>query len=600
MFGNELNIVTRPFSDSPVRRAAIRAVLVVCFLFIDGAGTATAHDGRTNIRVELDSLSPELNGMKIELHETIAPQLVVENRTGKLLEILDDEGVAFLRIGPHGVEANLSAPDWYRTYSPGMGVSQMREADAAPRWKRVSPNSAWGWFDLRLRHDKIKIPRAIVDRGLRTEVGRWEVPMRLDGSRVALRGVFLYDPPPRFVVRTRLISPPELRSGVQVTLLPGRVPGLLMQNHSRETATVLGRQGEPFLQIGPGGVKANVRSPTWLENAGKQRVAGQRERVTGTPPEWEKVSASPSYGWIEFRALPPGGEASTRLTDQELRWKVPILIGDKRVLVTGSTILKRAFRTELVTTPRHVKAREPVALAFTMRDANELTVRNLEIVHEKPIHLLVVSNDLAEFYHIHPEAQPDGSYRVSHTFPHGGDYRLYVDYTPPGARPVVDRFDLRVAGSVRPSVALVEDSTVTKTVNGLRVTMRPSEPLRSGRELTLLFELTDGVTGKPATGLEPYLGTMAHFVVISEDLTEFLHTHPLEHRGMSGGMSGEAMPGHDGHAGIQGQRRDQTSAFQVAALTIFPRPGRYKVWAQFQRHGQVITIPYVVRVTDHK
>jgi hypothetical protein len=36
------------------------------------------------------------------------------------------------------------------------------------------------------------------------------------------------------------------------------------------------------------------------------------------------------------------------------------------------------------------------------------------------------------------------------------------------------------------------------------------------------------------------------------------------------------------------------SASEVAAHTAFPRAGLYKVWAQFQRGGKVVTVPFVV------
>jgi hypothetical protein len=34
----------------------------------------------------------------------------------------------------------------------------------------------------------------------------------------------------------------------------------------------------------------------------------------------------------------------------------------------------------------------------------------------------------------------------------------------------------------------------------------------------------------------------------------------------------------------------------VTFEAIFPRPGRYKLWVQFQRAGAVITAPFVVEV----
>src|SRR5215204_4111281 len=49
-----------------------------------------------------------------------------------------------------------------------------------------------------------------------------------------------------------------------------------------------------------------------------------------------------------------------------------------------------------------VKANEPAEMTFTVRNSSGETIREMEIVHEKLIHLLVVSEDLQEFYHIHP------------------------------------------------------------------------------------------------------------------------------------------------------------------------------------------------------
>jgi hypothetical protein len=46
-------------------------------------------------------------------------------------------------------------------------------------------------------------------------------------------------------------------------------------------------------------------------------------------------------------------------------------------------------------------------------------------VHEQAIHLLVVSEDLSEFYHLHPEQEADGRFRLVYTFPQAGHYRLY-------------------------------------------------------------------------------------------------------------------------------------------------------------------------------
>ncbi len=267
---------------------------------------------------------------------------------------------------------------------------------------------------------------------------------------------------------------------------------------------------------------------------------------------------------------------------------------------------KPAYKAEFATEPADVKAGEPVTLSFTVKDTKGAAVRDLQVVHEKPMHLLVVSNDLVEFNHLHPEPQADGSLKVTHTFPNGGAYKLYADFTPPNASQIVDRLDINVAGDApRERAALVVDKT-TKNVDGLRVTMRPDKQLRAGEELMLNFAVADARTGKPATDLQSYLGALAHFVIISEDTTDFLHAHPMTKEEMSeaggahGGMDHDAKPHAHDAAEMREEAKEGASPSEVAAHTTFPRAGLYKVWAQFQRGGRVITVPYVVRVAENK
>jgi plastocyanin len=244
---------------------------------------------------------------------------------------------------------------------------------------------------------------------------------------------------------------------------------------------------------------------------------------------------------------------------------------------------KAAFKAALTTLPAEVKAGAETTLVFTVKDAKGATVKNLQIVHEKPMHLLIVSSDLAEFEHVHPEPQADGSYQVKHKFPNGGNYRLYADFTPPGAHQIVDKFEVTVAGTERARVELVEDKEWSKKVDTLNVTLKPEKALKAGDELMLNFFVNDATTGKPVTDLQKYLGELAHFVVISQDLKQFLHVHP-----MSGGA----------HGGHKTMTTKAAAAPTVSAHTAFPQTGLYKLWAQFQRNGQIITVPFTVRVGE--
>ena len=125
---------------------------------------------------------------------------------------------------------------------------------------------------------------------------------------------------------------------------------------------------------------------------------------------------------------------------------------------------------EFTSEPESVRAGEPAELRFDIKNEQGENVRFLEFVHERPLHLMIVSDDLAEFYHIHPELVTD-YYSVANIFPFGGKYHLFSDYTPPGGLRTLERFEVNVAGREHPRVELKPDTNFTKTVEGLQVTL---------------------------------------------------------------------------------------------------------------------------------
>src|SRR5215213_7958694 len=234
-----------------------------------------------------------------------------------------------------------------------------------------------------------------------------------------------------------------------------------------------------------------------------------------------------------------------------------------------------SFKVELSAEPQALAADTPVKLILAIKDGSGALVSDLEIVHEKPIHLIVVSDDLSFFDHIHPQLAPDGRYTVETSFPSGGAYKLYASYTPEGAEAQVSDLKVDVAGRPRERVALVPDTQDTKPAGDLLlVTLRPDKTLVSGKPVMLRFAVTDARTGTSAVGdLQPYLGALAHFVIISQDTSQFLHAHPT----------------------VESDSAAQPNP-EVAAQTVFLKPGLYKVWAQFQRNQRVETVDFVLNV----
>ena len=209
--------------------------------------------------------------------------------------------------------------------------------------------------------------------------------------------------------------------------------------------------------------------------------------------------------------------------------------------------------------------------------------------------MIVVSEDLKEFYHIHPEQQTDGSFKTTFTFPNGGYYRLYADLSPKGNSQIVKDFTQIVVGTERAKEPLKIDEKFEKTVDGLRVVMNPDAALENGKELMLNFQVFDAATDKPVTDLEKYLGEYAHFVIISEDLRDFVHAHPVSRDNVK-----SENHQHDSDSEHDEKLMSKDAESIVSAHVTFPNAAKYKIWVQFQRAGKVIEVPFVVEVKQGK
>jgi len=236
------------------------------------------------------------------------------------------------------------------------------------------------------------------------------------------------------------------------------------------------------------------------------------------------------------------------------------------------------FHIDLHAYPDKVTAGRPVRLALGIRNSEGKSVTALDIVHERPIHLLIVSRDLAEFYHIHPQLTPAGTFDVTHEFLNGGSYRLYADYTPHDSGGVVESMGLEVEGARRAAVRLTPDAQLTKTVGSLRVTLSCDKPLVAGNDLLLKFHVADAKTGAPMRNLQRYLGAWGHIMIVSEDLQDFIHAHPYDPAETPGHPSLQNPP-------------------VIKVATGFRRPGLYKLWIEFQRDSAVIAVPFVLRIS---
>jgi hypothetical protein len=211
------------------------------------------------------------------------------------------------------------------------------------------------------------------------------------------------------------------------------------------------------------------------------------------------------------------------------------------------------------------KAGSDTTLTLRVDGANGTTVKDFEVIHDHKAHLIAVTKGLDQFAHIHPTIQVDGTMTVTYRFPVGGHYWLYLDHKPAGKPQSTAFAEMQVGGATVAAPELRPNVPGSVQVNGLKADISVSG---SGSASTqIVFKLTDS-TDQPVTNLEPYMGAMGHLVVISADGKEYVHAHMEGAKAESGAMTFQAH---------------------------FMRSGLFKGWGQFQRGGQVLVVPFVMR-----
>jgi hypothetical protein len=204
-------------------------------------------------------------------------------------------------------------------------------------------------------------------------------------------------------------------------------------------------------------------------------------------------------------------------------------------------------------------------LSFKITGAGGAPVTTFAVVHDKPLHLVVIRRDLSGYQHLHPTMAVDGTWTVDLALGAPGSYRAIADFSAVvGGRPVATTLgtDLTVGGTYAPvalpaPVRQVTTDTFTVSYGGTP---------RTGSTQPIMVAVA-GPGGRPAA-LEPYLGTFGHLVVIRQGDVGYVHVHP-EPRLVDGKVK-----------------------FWLAA----PGPGTYRMFFDFQVAGNVHTAAWTTTV----
>ena len=208
---------------------------------------------------------------------------------------------------------------------------------------------------------------------------------------------------------------------------------------------------------------------------------------------------------------------------------------------------------------------------FQVQDQAGRPIMQYEELHERPLHLIVVSRDLGEFHHVHPTLDATGTWTVELPALPAGSYRAIADFWVTRGPRLALGVDLTVPGDHEP--ASPPPPNAISYVDGYDVTLQATTDA-TGEVFAELTVRRDGKIIDP----DPYLGANGHLVALRAGDLAYAHVHP-----------------DDEH------EDDTETAGAVAFEANLVSAGRYGLFFDFRHDGAVHTATFTfdqVPVTD--
>jgi len=253
---------------------------------------------------------------------------------------------------------------------------------------------------------------------------------------------------------------------------------------------------------------------------------------------------------------------------------------------TEEADVRDGLSVNLTASPKSPLVKELTNLSFFVNEKPEGSpVTNLEIEHDKYIHVIGVRNDLNEFFHIHPvpkDGDPDsGIWEVGHIFDMPGTYKVWSDVRRDGQTHSFGHNLISVSGEG--DVSVRDTEFLENVIVGDYQIALDHTQLIAQAEVEITFTVSD-VVGR-GVELEPFLAADMHLAIIKDDLNTYIHTHP---HGETHDHSMRLVNTAYAHVEDTDEGSVEDNSLEKAVVsfsTVFPSAGVYKLFAQFRPKG---------------
>jgi len=149
-----------------------------------------------NYRSNITNIAPNVPGLSLEVLE-FADRLVLRNHTGKTVTVYGYQGEQYARVLAGGtVQLNTRSPAYYlnQNFYANVNVPSSASPAATPQWTIVDRTGQLEWHDHRIHWMSPALPPQVKDKGKRTKIFDWQVPIQVGASKGTVNGELFWTP----------------------------------------------------------------------------------------------------------------------------------------------------------------------------------------------------------------------------------------------------------------------------------------------------------------------------------------------------------------------------------------------------------------------
>lgn len=149
-----------------------------------------------NYRSNITNITPSVPGLNLEVLE-FADRLVLTNHTGKTVTVYGYQGEPYARVLANGtVEVNTHSPAYYlnQNFYGDVNVPSSASPRATPDWTVIDRTGQLEWHDHRIHWMSPALPPQVKNKGRRTKIFNWRVPIKVGATPTTVDGQLFWVP----------------------------------------------------------------------------------------------------------------------------------------------------------------------------------------------------------------------------------------------------------------------------------------------------------------------------------------------------------------------------------------------------------------------